>query len=127
MGKNVQPITHKGKQIWLLDVANKDEKDALAGWDEAKLLMAREKDGFLGLVDARNTPMTMPLMNKAKEVAAMAKGDPRFRIALVGATGMAKSMGEIHAKTRRVNAHFCDTMEEAKDWLVQEADGTRKR
>ena len=75
---------------------------------------------------ATNTPMTMPLMNTAKDVAAMAKGDPRYRIALVGATGMAKSMGEIHAKTRRVNARFCDTMEEAREWLVQEPDRARK-
>ena len=42
MGKYVQPMSHKGKQIWLLNAANKDEKEAVAGWNEARQLMARE-------------------------------------------------------------------------------------
>ncbi len=126
MAKYVRPIVYKGKQIWLLDVANKGEKEVTAGWDEAKEVMAKETAGFLGLIDATNTPMSVALMNKAKEVAAMAKGDPRYRIALIGATGMAKSLGEIHAKTRRVNARFFDKMEDGKEWLVKEADKPQK-
>ncbi len=124
--KYAQAVTYKGQQIWCLDAANKGEKEVLEGWEEAKQVLAAHKDGCLAVIDARNMPMTAAILNTAKETAAMARGDPRIRVAFVGLTGMAKSMAQIHAATRHVNARFVDTVEEAKEWLISEAEKPRK-
>jgi len=79
-----------------------------------------EQEGFRALIDARNMPLSPAVLRKMVVIADMIKGDPRFRGAFVGMKGMALSTTTIYAKTRRVNAKFCDTVEEAKDWLVKE-------
>ena len=123
----VQVLTYKGKQMWYLDAANKDEKETLAAWEEAKQVLAREKEGCLAVIDARNMPMSVTILKTAKEAAEMPKGDQRYRVAFVGMTGMSKSMAQIHAATRHVNAHFVDTIEEAQEWLLKEAEKPLKR
>ncbi len=119
--KYVQVLTYKGKQMWYLDAANKDEKEVLEAWEEAKQILAKEKNGCLAVIDARNMPMSVAILKTAKEAAEMPKGDKRYRVAFVGLTGMSKTMAEIHATTRHVNAHFVNTVEEAKEWLLKEA------
>lgn len=123
--KYARQIAYKGKQIWFLDAANKDEREVPAAFEEARQVLVKEKEGGLFLIDGKNMPVSAPILNKAKEAADMAKGDSRYRVAFVGLTGMTKSMAEIHAKTRHVNARFFDTTEEAKEWLVKEPEKPR--
>ena len=70
MGKYVNRITHKGKEILFLDAANKGEEEILAAWEEAKHEVAKELNGCLGLCDATNCRMTLAITNKARETAA---------------------------------------------------------
>ena len=119
--KYARQINYKGRRIWFLDAANKDGEDVPAAFEEARQVLVKEKEGGLFLIDGRNMPVSVPILNKAKEAADMAKGDSRYRVAFVGLAGMTKSMAEIHAKTRHVNARFFDTVEEAEEWLVDAA------
>ncbi len=120
--KYARQITYKGRRIWFLDAANRNEQEVPAAFEEARQVLVKEREGGLFLIDGRNMPVSMAILNKAKEAAEMAKDDPRYRVAFVGLAGMTKSMAEIHAKTRRVNARFFNTVEEAEEWLIQEAD-----
>ena len=104
-----------------MDAANLNEEELLVAWSEASQVMKIERNGCLALIDATNTPMSVPILNKAREVAAMAAGDPRYCVAFVGMKGLTKSTAQLHARTTRVNAHFCDTVEDAKEWLIKEA------
>lgn len=124
--KQGQQITYKGKPIWIMDAANKDEKACLEAWEDAKQVLAKERDGLLALIDCRNAPMTPATVKKAVEVADMVKGDPRFCVAFVGLTGISQSTAQVFAKTRHVHARFFDTAEDAKEWLVKEAEKLKK-
>jgi hypothetical protein len=124
--KQGQQITYKGKAIWIMDAANKDEKACLEAWEDAKQVLAKERDGLLALIDCRNAPMTPATVKKAVEVADMVKGDPRFCVAFVGLTGISQSTAQVFAKTRHVHARFFDTAEDAKEWLVKEAEKLQK-
>lgn len=123
--KHGKLITYKGKQMWLMSPATKDEKARLEAWEEARQVLEKERNGILAVIDCRNTAVTTPVMNKAVELADMVQGDPRFCVAFVGLTGVYQSTAEVYTRTRRVNAHFCDTVEDAKEWLVKEAGKTR--
>ncbi len=120
--KYARQINYKGRQIWFLDAANKDEKEVPAAFEEARQVLVQETGGGLFLIDGKNMPVTVPILNKAKEAADIARDDPRYRVAFVGLAGMTKSMAEIHTATRRVNARFFNTVEDAEEWLVKEAD-----
>ncbi len=118
MGKYVQRITYKGREILYMDVANKGEGEILAAWEEAKHEVAKELNGCLGLCDATNCRMTLAITSKAREAAAALKANPRNRMAYVGMTGLAKSAAEVHTRASGMNVHFYATLEEAKEWLV---------
>ena len=125
--KHGQSITHKGKQIWIMDAANKDEKACLEAWEDAKQVLAKERDGLLALIDCRNAPMTPATVKKAVEVADMVKGDPRFCVAFIGLDGVSRSTAQVYATTRHIHASFFGTAEDAKEWLVREDDKRHKR
>ena len=38
-------------------------------------------------------------------------------------TGLLKSTAQVHTRTFGLKAHFCDTVEEGKEWLVSEDEG----
>ena len=120
-----RPVTYKGKQIWRLDAANKAQEAVLAAWDEAMQVMANNPEGCLSFIDATGMPMSIAVLNKMRKTADMARGDPRYRVAFIGMTGVAKSTAQVHATTRRVNARFFDTAESAMEWLIEE-DGQRR-
>jgi hypothetical protein len=122
MGKYVERITCKNKQMWFMDISGQDERTILLAWAEAKQVLSTQRDGCLALIDATNTPMSVAILNKAREVAAIATGNPRICVAFVGMAGLTKSTAQLHARTTRVNAHFSDTVDEAKEWLIKEAE-----
>ncbi len=124
--KYARQITYKGRKIWFLDAGNKDEEEVQAAFVEARQVLTREKEGGLYLIDGSNMPVSISILNKAKEAADLAKGDSRYRVAFIGLAGMTKSMADIHAKTRRVNARFFDTLEEAEEWLITAPDNPQK-
>ncbi len=127
MAKYMARITYKGKEILFMDVANKGEEEILAAWEEAKQEVVKELNGCLALCDATNCRMTLAITNKAREAGATLKSNPRNRIAYVGMTGLAKATAHIHTTAFGMKVHFCDTLEEGKDWLVSEDEKRQKR
>ena len=59
---------------------------------------------------------------KAKEAAATLKENPGNRIVFVGLTALRKSTAQFIARGLHVDAHFCKTLEEGREWLVKEAN-----
>jgi hypothetical protein len=69
------------------------------------------------------TKLTKAFVNKAKEVTAALEKTPgwgRFS-ALVGITGLQKAVAQLFSK----GVYHANSMEEAKEWLVKEADKSR--
>jgi hypothetical protein len=129
VGKYVSRTTHQGKEILILSIPNSNEEQRLEAWAEAKQVLLQQKGACLALVDVRNISLAPGSMNKAKEAAAAARKDPGNRIAFVGLTRLQSSTAQIALRTMRVRAHFCDTLDEGKAWLVREddrEDGKRK-
>ena len=122
MGKFVQRISCKDRQMWFMDISNQDEKTILEAWIEAKDVLSKELGGCLALIDATNTPMTVAILNRARAVAELASGNPRICVVFVGMSGLTKSTAQLHARTTRVNAHFTNSVEEGKEWLIKEAE-----
>ena len=126
MGKYINRITHKGKQILFMDTAGMGEEDGIAAWTEMKQELLKEQGGCLILVDATGITMAPESVSRAKEAAAALRENPGNRIAFVGMTGLQKSTAGLIAKGMRLNVHFSKTQEEARDWLVKDEDRHRK-
>ncbi len=118
MRKNVQRTVHKGREILVADFANRDEESSLAVWDDLKQALLKETGGVLVLIDARNTQMSLAILNKARDVAGTLKSIPGTRVAFVGMTSLQKSAAQVHATAIHLNAHYASTVEEAREWLV---------
>jgi len=125
MGKHVQRISHKGKEIVLLDGVGLSEDEGVAAWDEMNRELRKERRDSLVLINASSVSMTTATVNKAKEAATIIKDIPDCRVVFVGLTGLQKSTAQLVAKSQRLNAHFCATLEEGKEWLVREGAGGR--
>ncbi len=127
MADYVQKTVYKGREILLAEFANRDEQTGLAIWDELKRLLLKEQGGVLVLIDARNTPMSLPILNKAREVSAVLKSVPGTRVAFVGMNTLQKSAAQVHATAIHLNTHYAATMEEGKEWLIKGDDKPRSR
>jgi len=123
MGKYVQWATHKGKRILFLNAKGLREAEYMAAMEEMRQELLKERDGVLVLVDATGTEMPTKTTNKAKEIAAAtkAKGIPDKPSVVVGLTGLQRAVAQLFGR----GIHFSSTIEEAKDWLVKEAEKHR--
>ena len=122
MGKYISRITHRGKELLLLSIPSSNEEQRLEAWQEAKEVLEKQEGACLALIDVRNITLAPKSMDKAKQAAAAARRDPGNRLAFVGLTHLQRSTTLIALRTMHVRAHFCDTLDEGKDWLVAEAD-----
>ena len=118
MEKHLRRISHGGKEILFVDFANTSEQESLAAWDELKEALVKERGAILALIDARNTKMSLDILNKARDVAGTLKSIPGTRVAFVGMSTLQKSAAQIHAGAIHLKVHFPATLEEGKDWLV---------
>ena len=120
MGKYVQWIAHRNKNILFLNAKGLREAEYMAAQEELKQELLKARTSALVLVDATGTEMTPKTTNKAKEVAAATKaeGIEDGPSVVVGLTGLQKAVAQLFGR----GVHFCNTMEEAKEWLVKEDD-----
>ena len=125
MGRYVRRIAHKGKSIVFMDTPGSDEQQGIEAWDEMKQVLGKETNGCLILIDSRNITMAPAAVNKAKEAASALKAHPGNRVAFVGLSGLQKSTAQLIARGLRVDAYCCDSMDEAREWLVQESQRVR--
>jgi hypothetical protein len=127
MGKYVKQITYKGKEILFMNAAGVNEEEGISAWEEMKQEALKRQGIRLTLVDGTNIAITPALVRKAREVAEMGEGkNAANRVAFVGLTTIQKSTANLIAKAVHLQAHFCNTLEEGKEWLVKEDAKGRK-
>ncbi len=125
MGKYTKWITHKEKKILTVNVARLGEAEIIAGLEEMKQELFRDRSGPLLLIDISGIDMTTAVINKAKELTAATKneGIQDGPNTIVGLTGLQKAVAQLFAR----NVHFADSIEEAKEWLVKQDEKRHKR
>jgi hypothetical protein len=118
-------ITYKGKRILTVELARQGEAEIIAGLEEMKQELLRDRTGPLLLIDISGIDMTTAVINKAKELTAVTKneGIPDGPNVIVGLTGLQKAVAQLFAR----GVHFCDNVGEAKEWLVKEDNKRQKR
>ncbi len=123
MGKYVRRISYWGREIVFMDTPGAGEDAGIAAWEEMKQELSKQRDACLILVNATNITMAPGSVSKAKEAASTLRENPDNRIAFVGLTTLQQSTAQLLAKSLHVDAHFCKTVDEARDWLVKEPAG----
>jgi hypothetical protein len=125
MGKYVQWVTHKGVRMVFMNGKGLAEAENLAAQEELKQELLRDRSSSPVLVDLSNTAMTQNTSNKSKEVAVATKaaGIPDGPTAVVGLNRLQKAVAQLFGR----GAHYFDSIEQAKDWLVKEEDKRKKR
>lgn len=122
MGKYVRRITYKGKGILFLDGRGLQEEEYIASWDEMEQELLKDRNGSLVLMDATGAAMTTATVNRARQAAdaAKAKGIPNSASAFVGLSRLQKVTAQLAIAPLHLNVCFCNTLEEGKEWLVNE-------
>jgi hypothetical protein len=125
MGKYVRHITHKGRDIVFMDTKGANEEEGIAAWEEMRQELAKIQGGHLSLIDATKVSLTPAILRRAKESSGP-KAHPDSRTCFVGLTALQKSTAELVARGIHLNMHFCQTLEEGKEWLVRGDDKGHK-
>ncbi|MCP4540377.1 MAG: hypothetical protein GY832_24835 [Chloroflexi bacterium] len=121
MDKQIQWITYKEKRVLFNNYAGLRGDDYIAAIEETKQELLRHPKGsvILTLTDVSDSVASPDTSKKAKELTAATKGNEITTIAAtVGMTGIKKSLAQFIRK----DVHFSDSIQEAKDWLVEQAD-----
>jgi hypothetical protein len=123
MGKYTQFITYKGKRILHTNAAGLEEAEVMAALEEMKQALLKEGVETGSLVDVTGLNMSKAFVNKAQEVNAAVEKTPGWgrASAIVGITGLQKAVAQLFSK----GVHYAGSVEEAKEWLVKEADKSR--
>jgi hypothetical protein len=122
MAKYVRWITFRGKEILFMDTPGATGEAGIAAWDEMKQELQRRPDVRLILIDTTGITLESKTMAKAKDVAKTVKYNPDTRIAFVGMTALQKSTAQLIARGLHLEAHFCKTLDEGREWLIREDD-----
>jgi hypothetical protein len=114
---------YKQREIVVVDCANQDVNVMLAAMDEMlQVVMARPRgEKVLVLLDMRNTPTSMAVSTKGREIIDVARrnGIGDMPTAIVGFTGAQKVITQMFASLRSPDTlYVAETIEAAKDWLI---------
>jgi hypothetical protein len=123
MAKYVQFITYKGKRMLHTNAAGLEEEELLVALEEMKEALLKEGAKTLALTDVTGVKMSSTFVDKAKEVNAAIEKTPGWGrpSAVVGLTGLQKAVAQLFGR----GVFYAKTIEEAKEWLVKEADKGR--
>jgi hypothetical protein len=120
MGKYAQWITHKGKRILFVNLAGLKEAEYIAGLEEMKQVLLEDRSAPPLLTDMSKTRCTIATVKKAKEVDGAIKNatigyGPH---SIVGLNMLQKTIVDLSTR----HAFYTDSIQEAKDWLVEQDD-----
>ncbi|MBN1800881.1 MAG: hypothetical protein JW891_05200 [Candidatus Lokiarchaeota archaeon] len=112
-------ITHKGKEILIDDYRNL-QGDVFPSMINAivSLTLKTGKKDLLVIVDVRDSFANKETVNAFNNAGKASKEILR-KTAVLGITGVKKILLNVVNKFSKVGAKPFDTMEEAKEWLVQ--------
>lgn len=122
--QRVDVVEHKGKNIVILDFSKLDmldQKDELfSAIEEAKAYISRQlPNSLLTLTIAKELRFNKDLIETLKEFTAHNK--PYVKAgAIIGIQGLQKIAYDMVMTFTRRNIPIFPTVEEAKDWLVQQ-------
>jgi hypothetical protein len=125
VGKYVHWIEHKGVRILFLNGKGLAEAENFEAQEELKQELLRDRSSPPVLVDLSNTTMTQKTSGKSKEVAAATKaaGLPDGPSAVVGLNKLQKAVAQLFGR----GAHYFDSIDQAKEWLVKEEKKRQRR
>ena len=126
MGKYVSRITYKGKEMLFMNARGVNEEEAIAAWEEMRQEIQKKQNTRLTLIDGTDIAITPAILRKAKE-ASSGEANPDSRAVFVGTSPIERSTAELIARGMHLNVHFCNTLEEGKEWLVKEDNKPRKK
>jgi hypothetical protein len=126
MGKYVSRITYKGKEMLFMNARGVNEEEAIAAWEEMRQEILKKQDTRLTLIDGTDIAITPAILRKAKE-ASSGEANPDSRAVFVGMSPIQRSTADLIARGMHLNVHFCNTLEEGKEWLVKEDNKPRKK
>ena len=110
----VEILPYKGKEIIYLNMNGLNEEQQLQAIDEADRIFVTKND-ILNMTDVSNT-VTSPMV---RERANQLHANHRARIkaeAIVGVSGLKKMI----AQGLNKNMYFAKSLDDAKEWLVQQ-------
>ena len=117
MGDRVSWIDHKGVKILYADYSGTFEEEFIQTVAEFKSILRKQAPGsVVTLTNVTDTVVTRAVKDKLKEMAEETKGISPAAAA-IGITGFKKSI----AMLLRSDLKYLDTLEEAKDWLAEQA------
>jgi len=124
MAEYVSLIQDQECEIVLVSCANQGVEVMLAAMDEMlQVVLTRPRgEKVLILLDMRNTPTSMAVSNKGREIVEIAQqnGVGDMPTAIVGFTGAQKIITQMFATVRSPDTLFvADTLEAAQAWLVK--------
>jgi hypothetical protein len=124
MGKYTEWIEHKGAKILCVNYANiQDEEEYLRAIDEFEAVVMDQPKGhqMRVVVDVTDSVLTPGITerNKAVEQKARESGIPNSPTAMVGLSGFKMAVVQALAFFRP-DLHIVDSVEAAKDWLVEQ-------
>jgi len=120
MSKYVQWIEYRGKKILVSNYSGLEEKEQIKAMEETKQELLKQPAGSqaLTLTDVSKAPSTAATRDKAKDLEAAIKGKGFVsHAAIVGMSGWQKTMAQLI----KPDAYFAKSIEDAKDWLVEQA------
>ena len=120
MGKYTKWITYKDQRILTVDVSRRAEPEIIAGFDEMKEELFKDRSSPLLLIAISGIEMTTAVINKAKDLTAATKeaGIQDGPNVIVGLTGLQKAVAQLFAR----NVRFSSNAADAKEWLVKQAE-----
>jgi hypothetical protein len=120
MTNRIYFIEHKGKKILHHDLSGCNAEECIKILEEAKINITKlpPDNSILGLNDVRNAKINTAVLEAAKEYGKMAK--PYIaKSAIVGVDGIRNVMLQGIIQISNINLKQFDTIEKAKDWLVE--------
>ena len=120
MSKYVQWIEYRGKKILVSNYSGLEEKEQIKAMEETKQELLKQPAGSqaLTLTDVSKAPSTAATRDKGKELEAAIAGKGFVSLtAIVGLSGWQKVMAQLI----KPDAYFAKSIEDAKDWLVEQA------
>jgi hypothetical protein len=117
MTDRVSWIEHKGTKILYADYSGLSGDEYLGVIEEFKNELLKQSPGsVVTLTNVTGSTVTNEVKDKLKELREQTKGISR-KAAAVGVTGFKKTIAVLIRK----DLYWADSLEEAKEWLVEQA------
>jgi hypothetical protein len=116
-------IEHKGKKIFYQDFSKNFYNSAVVKAELAEvqeIVKSQPLNSVLVLSDFRDTNIGSDLLSEMNAASAATKAHVR-KTAVLGVTGMKRKLADLLTAITGQPLKYFDSLEAAKDWLVEEA------